>query len=155
MARKAQALALALFVAFIAIAACGQEKSSNRIVSEKLIAKFHPSGIPASFKVSPDSKRIAYVAGEGSKWRVVVDGKEEKQYDATGAGPIFSPDNRRVAYAAGVGNKSFVVVDEIEGTPYYAIISMGGGRIVFDRPDSFHYLVQKDSEFYLVEERIE
>ena len=56
-----------------------------------------------------------------------------------------------------MGNKSLVVADGKEGTQYDAIISGGrisGGRIVFDRLDSFHYLAVKGSEIYLVEETI-
>jgi hypothetical protein len=34
-----------------------------------------------SFKVSPDSRRLAYPARLGNKWFVVVGGNEEKQYD--------------------------------------------------------------------------
>ena len=61
MARKAQALSLALFLVGIAIAAWGQGKAPNRIVSEKLIGKIHPSFVAESVNVSPYSKRVAYV----------------------------------------------------------------------------------------------
>jgi len=106
---------------------------------------------------SPDSKRLAYGARLGNKWFMVVDGKEEKQVDSIGT-VSFSPDSQRVAYGAVVGKKSLVVADGKEGTEYDAVISGGrssGGRIVFDRPDIFHYLVVKGSELYLVEEKIE
>ncbi len=61
MTRKIQALGLAFFLVGVAIAAWGQEKSPNRIVSEKLIGKMHPTWMPESLIVSPDSRRIAYV----------------------------------------------------------------------------------------------
>ena len=81
MARKAQALGLAFFLVGVALAAWGQGKPLNRIVSEKLIGKIHPSSVAEPVKVSPDSKRVAYVAIEGNKWFVVVDGKEGRKYD--------------------------------------------------------------------------
>jgi hypothetical protein len=86
---------------------------------------------------------------------VVVDRKEEKQYDGIMKGTsIFSPDSKRIAYAAKAGDKWFVVVDEREGRGYDGIVTGGGGRIIFDSSDSLHYLAGKGSEIYLVEEKI-
>ena len=103
---------------------------------------------------SPDSQRVAYGAQLGDKVFVVVDGKEGKQYDDAGR-LIFSPDSQRVAYRAGVGDKQFVVVDGKEGQPYDGIVTIGGGRIVFDSADRLHYLARKGDDIYLVEERIQ
>ena len=105
---------------------------------------------------SPDSQRVAYVAGVGNKLSVVVDGKEEKRCDGIGEGTLtFSPDSQRVAYVAGVGNKWSVVVDGQEGNQYDGVIVLGGGRIIFDSPDSLHYFAVKGASIHLVEERIE
>ena len=147
---------MSFFLICISISSYAQEKSTDRIVSERFIAQIDPSSwIKESFKVSPDSKRVAYAAGVGDKWFVVVDGKEEKQYDGIGEGtPIFSPDSKRVAYAAQVGNKRFVVVDGKEEKQYDGIVTIGGGRIVFDSSDSLHYLALKGKGIFLVEERI-
>ncbi|HLG29688.1 MAG TPA: hypothetical protein VI387_05710, partial [Candidatus Brocadiales bacterium] len=109
---------------------------------------------------SPDSKRVAYGAGVGDKRFVVVDGKEERHYDVVIAGTlIFGSDSKRVAYGAEVGNKRFAVVDEKEGKQYDDIVTFGGGRIIFDSPDSLHYLalsltIEEGSNIYFVEERI-
>jgi len=67
----------------------------------------------------------------------------------------FSLDSQRVAYGTGEGDKRFVVVDGKEGKPYDGIATMGGGRIIFDSADSFHYLAAKGADIYLVEERIQ
>jgi hypothetical protein len=110
-----------------------QEKSPDRSISEKFVAQIISSWIADSFKVSPNSKRVACVAKEGNKWCVVVDGKEGKQYDNIGKGTlIFSPDSRRVAYMAKEGNKWCVVVDGKEEKQYDGI---GEGSIIFS-PDS-------------------
>jgi WD40 repeat protein len=101
---------------------------------------------------SPNSERIAYTAQVGGKWFTVVDGNEGKRYDE-GRSLIFSPDSRRVAYLAITGDKMFVVVDGEEGNPY-DVITFVGQRIVFDSPDSFHYLARKDRDIYLVEEML-
>jgi len=70
-----------------------------------------------SFSVSPDIKRVAYVAKAGDKEFAVVDGKEGKQYDDV-YGLTFSPDSKRVAYWAKAGGKQFAVVDGKEGKQY-------------------------------------
>jgi hypothetical protein len=56
--------------------------TTTRIVSERFIAKIDfSSWIQETFRVSPDNRRVAYVAWARNKQFVVVDGKEEKQYD--------------------------------------------------------------------------
>jgi acetyl esterase/lipase/Tol biopolymer transport system component len=103
---------------------------------------------------SPDSTRVAYPARIGSNWFMVVDGKEEKQYDGIrGDTLLFSPDSTHMAYAAQMGNKWFVVVDGKEEKQYDGIVTLGGGKILFDSADSLHYLALKGSSIYLLEER--
>jgi Tol biopolymer transport system component len=102
---------------------------------------------------SPDSRRMTFAAQTGSKWFVVMNGKEGKSYDYIGAvkafinakltwgiPPIFSPDSQRVAYLAMVGDKQVVVVDGQEEKPYdisgaTAFGSPGNRAVVFS-PDS-------------------
>jgi Tol biopolymer transport system component len=77
------------------------------------------AGIKQQIEFSPDGRRVAYVAGRGKKFLVVVDGKEGPEYDRIGVGaPSFSPDSRRLAYFAERGGKTFAVVDGIEGKPF-------------------------------------
>ncbi len=115
-------------------------------------SKYDRIGIPLLF--SPDSKRIAYFAAEGVKGFVVVDGKEEKRYEPIG-NLTFSPDSKRVAYGAKKGKESQVVVDGKEGKKYDSIVTVNGGKIIFDSPDNLHYIALKDNSVYLVQERIE
>src|SRR6056297_1965200 len=103
---------------------------------------------------SPDGERVAYGAIEGEQRFVVIDGKEQKRYDGILAGtPIFSPDGKRVAYGAIEGDKWFVVVDGEKQKEYDALIAIGGGDIVFNKPNNLHYLALKGRSIYLVEER--
>ncbi|MGR3309297.1 MAG: hypothetical protein ACUZ77_00835 [Candidatus Brocadiales bacterium] len=78
----------------------------ERVVSERLIARIDfSSWIQESFIVSPDNKRVAYVAEEGKQ--------------------------------------------------YVSIVTIAGGGIIFDSPDSLHYLaIKEDGGLYLVEEKI-
>lgn len=153
MFKKVIALWLVVLLISVSIAAHAEEKSLKREVSERFIVQIDSSSsVGESFKVSPDGKRLAYAAIVGDKSFVVVDGKEEKKYDFIGGGLIFSPDSKRVAYGAKEGDKWFVVVDGKD--EYDGIVTIGGGRIIFDSPNSLHYLAMQGSSIYLVEERI-
>jgi hypothetical protein len=156
MLQKGMALCLSVLLVCVGIKVFAQEKSEDRVVSERLIAQVDLSfWIEDTLKVSPDGKRVAYGARVGNKWFVVVDGKEKKQYDGIGKGSlIFSPDGKRVAYGAEVGDKWFVVVDGKEEKQYDDPLFWAGGRIVFDSPDGLHYLAREGSKIYLVEEKI-
>lgn len=81
--------------------------------------------------ISPDGKRVAYVAKEDDKEFVVVDGIERKKYDYV-KNLRFSPDSAHIAYAAGEGiyfhleglsademtKTMFIVVDGVESKKY-------------------------------------
>ncbi len=66
----------------------------------------------------------------------------------------ISPDSQRVTYAARVGAKQFVVVDGKKEKYYDAIVTTGGGRVLFDPENNLRYLAGKGSAIYVVEERI-
>jgi len=44
--------------------------------------------------------------------------------------------------------------DRVEENRYEGIFNLQGGRILFDSPDKRHYLAQRGSEIYLVEETV-
>ena len=93
--------------------------SGGRAGSEKLICHIDSETVIGQPVSSPDSRRVAYVAKDGAKRHVVVDGKEEKAYDFIDVTSLaFSPDSHRVAYVASIGGKQIVVVDGNEGKPY-------------------------------------
>jgi hypothetical protein len=130
---------------------------STRVVSERLIVHIDfAAWMGGSFlKISPNSQRVAYAARVGTKQFVVVDGNEEKPYDAIMPDTLrFSPDSQRVAYAARVGTKRFVVVDGRRDKQYDAIVTIGGVRISFDLANNLRYLARKGAAIYVVEERI-
>ncbi len=82
--------------------------------------------------VSPDGKRVAFVATKNKKVFVVVDGVEGKEYEFI-KNLKFSPDSRHIAYCVGEGiyfyrdsqysgadkaKTMFIVTDNIEGKKY-------------------------------------
>jgi hypothetical protein len=89
----------------------------------------------------------------GKKLFMVADGKMLKAHSGIGS-IVFSPDSRRLAYGAREGSKRFLVVDQEEGKSYDAMITVGGGKVVFDTPHSLNYLAVKGNQIYLVEERV-
>jgi len=102
---------------------------STQPKSERLIDQGHPSMIRKSIIVSPDCRRLAYVARVGKKYVVVIDGKEERQYDRIeGESLTFSPDSQRAAYVARDAKKRFVVVDGREEKRYKGIVK---GSLLF------------------------
>lgn len=63
---------------------------------------------------SQDGSQFAFVARNGDKHRIVVNGIDCPEYDMV-VGPMFSPDNSRLIYRARQDGKRFVVVADIKG----------------------------------------
>jgi hypothetical protein len=105
---------------------------------------------------SPDSKLVAYLAMEKESWFLVKDGtKYPQKYDAVGRGTlIFSPDSKYVAYVAKSGEKWAVGVDGQAGKQYDGIITLLGGKVVFDSNDRLRYIAVEGGKVLLVEEKI-
>jgi WD40 repeat protein len=94
---------------------------------------------------SADSDHFAFVAREGPRWRVVVDGAtagpafDQVGSGSLGSGPetvVFSRDGTRVAYGAKRGERWHVVVDGEEGPAYdglygLPIFSADGKHLVY------------------------
>jgi Tol biopolymer transport system component len=97
-----------------------QERYPDRGAVEKLVAPIDSSiWLPDTFRISPDMKRVAYVAQVNDQEFVVVDGIEGKPFDEIIKWSlIFSWDSKRFAYIAKEDNKQIVVVDGAEGKPY-------------------------------------
>ncbi len=85
---------------------------------------------------------------------MVVDGREDKEYKGF-IGTVFSPDSRHVVYGAQSDKEQFIVVDGKEGKRYQGILIPPEGKIIFDSPDSIHYLALKDNVILSVDEKIE
>jgi hypothetical protein len=134
MFKKGIVIFLAYSLVFILISGCQGERSPTGVLSEKPIAHIHYSWIPESFTISPDSKRVAYVAKASNKMFVVMNGKRGKMYNAIGT-PIFSRDSRHLAYVAKLGDNWLVVVDGKEEKQYgwlgYPVFSPEGKRLAY------------------------
>jgi hypothetical protein len=133
----------------------GQEL--HRRVSEVSARLVDQTGLPwmqESVKVSPDNKRLAYAVGRAEQQMVVVDGQVSPPYDGIAENSLrFSPDSKRLVYGTRKG-KQWMVVDGQAGELYDSIVTLGGGRIIFDSPYHLHYFATKRDNVYLVEERL-
>jgi hypothetical protein len=67
---------------------------------------------------SADGKHLAWVAPQGEKPAVVVDGKAGKAYDGLGEELVLSPSDGHPAYIALDKGKIFAVNGDAEGPPY-------------------------------------
>lgn len=100
---------------------------------------------------SPDSKRLAYVAGapqKGSRVSMILDGVEGKQYDNIGMAALtFSPNSKRFAYPAKRGEAWFVVDDGKEMKGYEGVI----GPIAFDDEGArMAYAAKAEGKWFIV-----
>ena len=67
---------------------------------------------------SSDRAHAAFAARKGEKWYVLVDGREEGEYDSDIQSLSLSSDGRHVACMIQTGEKWRVVTDGKEGAPY-------------------------------------
>ncbi|UCF87787.1 MAG: hypothetical protein JSV70_04925, partial [bacterium] len=108
---------------------------------------------------SPDSRKLAYVATAKKKMFVVVNGEKSVPYEEAGS-LVFGPDSGHLAFLASDKKGMLIVVDGVEGKRYDTILKpptpkgKASRNVLFDGPDSFHYLAVEGKKILLVEERI-
>ena len=73
---------------------------------------------------SPDSQRVAFVAGRKGRKLIVVDGVEGKEYEAVGR-VIFSADSKHFVHLAERGDERFAVVDGVEQPAFDGLHASG------------------------------
>src|SRR6185503_1717288 len=95
------------------VAYIAQSGAKWHVVVDRKAGRHYDGVRNGSLIFSSDGKRISYVARSRKLFRekrfVVVDGKEEKQYDDVGEHLVFSPNGQRMAYSARLGKNTFVV----------------------------------------------
>jgi hypothetical protein len=80
------------------------------------IVRGHASGLV----FSPDSTRLAYIAGKAGKRFLVVDGQAGPPYDQVG-NFAFSADSKHMAYVAVREDRNIIAVDGAERAAYDAV----------------------------------
>lgn len=140
---------------FQSVAFHAQSKRRYLLVLDGQEGTLYDSIIARSLSFSPNSQRLAYVAGNGTTQFAVVDGKEGKPYHCIAAQmpPLFSPDSRRVAYGACDGARWFAVLDEKENKAYDTIgyDPTSGQSIVFSQDSrQVVYAAQEGSQWFVV-----
>lgn len=104
---------------------------------------------------SPDSSKVVYVAEDGGKLFVVLDGKEGKPYDNIKTPPYFTPDGKYTAYTAVDGKLETVVAGEEEQGKYDMVFNNREKRSVFfDSPGIFHFFAMKNGKIIMVTGRM-
>lgn len=97
---------------------------------------------------SPDSKRVAFVAGVGDQNAIVVDGEAGKTYGAVG-GVTFSPDSRHVAYMGSAGAERFIVLDGVEQPLRFDGLH-ASGPIFSPNSQRLAFTAKQDSKWFVV-----
>jgi WD40 repeat protein len=104
----------------------------------------------ATITWSPDSKRLAFLAGapqKGSRRSVILDGAEQKQYDDVAMPFAFSADSKRFAYLAKKGTRWLAVIDGVETGDYDGAV----GPIAFDAEGKrFAYSANAGNKWFIV-----
>jgi hypothetical protein len=126
---------LSLCLAMLVIA---HEGYADSVRSEQIYIPIDISVyMPNTLKISPNKKRIAYIAEVNSKKMVVVDGISGQLFDDVFASTLkFSEDSKRFAYIAVIGDEQLVVTDGLEERHYQRIIthpifSPGGRNVAY------------------------
>ena len=116
--------------------------------------KRYKSIVENSMAFSPDSQRFGYLAiNYNDKPLAVVDGKEYPIAQEWAVKFCFSPDSKHFAYMVSDKERWFVVVDGEPGK-YYPNFIVDERKSLFNEDGSFHYLIMRDKEIYLVEEEL-
>lgn len=110
--------------------------NDRKWVSKKVICQVPQVNILKTLQISPDMSRVAYILEKRlglfkSKFCIVIDGNEGKQYDAIDQ-ITFSPDSKHIAYRAINGKRQLLILDEKEIIEYSGI-----GSPIFS-PDGKH-----------------
>ncbi|MGE5608514.1 MAG: hypothetical protein ACM359_04625 [Bacillota bacterium] len=129
-------LAYVVVVMLGAATALGQKPKFELEHRETRLGRLPERTLPEQISVSPDGKRVAYIASRGVKVIAVVDGKESKPYEWIVRGHIgFTPDSKHVVYQIRRDDKVITVVDHIDGPAYEGIddwvCSLQNGRIAY------------------------
>ncbi len=114
----------------------------------------HHALVNDSLALGP-SGRLAWAARtEDGGVIVFIDGVPGKRWDALVAPLAFSPDGEHVAWGAQLEASQFAVIDDEAGDSWPALVTIGGGRIVWDGPETIRYLAMRDGAIYRVTEKL-
>jgi len=90
---------------------------------------------PGSITLSPNGRRLLYIAKFDQHVRVVADGKEERLYDEITYGPVFTPDGTRYVYVGRRDGQDHLVIDAVQQEAYDwirpPIFFCGGNSVVY------------------------
>ena len=163
------ALAAASSAAFCVLCAptVKAKRAGVRLVTREVsLGRMQADELKGTRPVSPDRRRVAFVAKVAGGEAAYVDGVKGKTYPAVASDPLseaglgspftFSRDSRRVAYVANLSRERRprrVVVDGIEG-PVFDRIWTGGLHFSADGKH-FAYTAERGGKSYIIVDGVE
>lgn len=105
--------------------------------------------MPESLAWGPDSQHLAYWAFKDNEWFVVVEGKKR-----AAASVMANPDHKDMPWRSEETTKNSIILTVRGEQRTKFLPSKWQGKIIFDGPEYFHYLILQDNSFSLVEEKI-
>ena len=130
-------------------------KQNILFVDGKEIGRYAKLAVPV---FSPDGQHVAVWAKAENREFVVLDGQPQPAFEKVDPWQlIFSPDSRRLATVVKNGKLNSIAVDGVPSSlGFDEVLPAHSSRqaIVFDSPDTFHYVGLRKQTFVLVDEQI-
>jgi hypothetical protein len=129
------------------LAFIGQRGGKPVIVVDGLDAQVHDEILHPTF--SHDGTRMSYVARDGSRWAVIMDGHRLTDCDGVTSGIAFGPDDKHVAIEVIRGRQVALSVDGQDQASVDFFLK--GAQPIFDGPTSLHDIGFRQREYIILE----
>jgi len=107
------------------------------------------------FAFSPNSERFAFLAKNGDRYPLILDGEKVQDHKYFSSSLVFSSDSKHIAYVVATEDSHYAVIQDRKKGKSYEVIETGSitgrGRLFFS-PDNQHviYVVREEGKNMIV-----